>query len=88
MAKCQHCDTPNPEGLFNCPSCGKRAHPPRWSTQFVVRDTPMATAIRKDQIDFGTVSMGDHIKKTKKYNEKERAKKLDKALWGKSNGNI
>ena len=88
MAKCQHCNTPNPEGHFNCRSCGKRAHPPRWSTQFVVRDTPMAEAIRKDQIDFGTVSMDDHIKKTKKNNEKERAKKLDTALWGNSNGNI
>ena len=50
--KCQHCSKPNPEGMFNCPSCGKRANAPKWSTQFVLRDSPMATAIRKDQIDF------------------------------------
>ena len=79
---CQHCNKPNKEGHFNCPSCVKRAHPPKWSTQFVVRETPMATAIRKDQIDFGTVSMGDHMKRTKKNNEKERSKKLDNLIWG------
>ena len=79
---CQHCNKPNKEGHFNCPSCRKRAHPPKWSTQFVVRETPMATAIRKDQIDFGTVSMGDHMKRTKKNNEKERSKKLDNLIWG------
>ena len=77
MAKCQHCSTPNPEGMFNCPSCGKRAHPPKWSTQFVMRDTPMATAIRKDQIDFGSKSMGDHIKKAQKKNAKAREKKMN-----------
>ena len=26
MANCQHCNEPNPEGMFNCPSCGKRAY--------------------------------------------------------------
>ena len=65
MAKCQHCSTPNPEGMFNCPSCGKRAHP------------PMATAIRKDQIDFGCKSMGDHIKQVQKKNAKAREKKMN-----------
>tara|TARA_A100001391_G_scaffold339_2_gene772 strand:- start:2602 stop:2847 length:246 start_codon:yes stop_codon:yes gene_type:complete len=69
MAKCQHCNTPNPEGHFNCRSCGKRAHPPRWSTQFVVRDTPMATAIRKDLINFREVDMAEHMKKTKEKND-------------------
>jgi len=73
MANCQHCETPNPEGKFNCPSCGNRAHPPRWSTQFVVRDTPMAAAIRKDQINFREVSMADHMKETKKKNDPHRA---------------
>ena len=23
MANCQHCEKPNPEGMFNCPSCGE-----------------------------------------------------------------
>jgi len=82
MAKCQHCNTPNPEGMFNCPSCGKRANPPRWSTQFVMRDSPMATAIRKDQIDFGSISMDKHIERTNKKNAKDRAKKMDQMIFG------
>ena len=82
MDNCQHCSKPNPEGMFNCPSCGKRAHPPKWSTQFVLRDTPMAKAIRTDQIDFGSVSMDSHIEKTKKRNEQERAKKIDTMIFG------
>ena len=69
MANCQHCNKPNKEGHFNCPSCGRRAHPPKWSTQFVVRDTPMATAIRKDLINFREVDMAEHMKKTKEKND-------------------
>ena len=76
MANCQHCNTPNPEGHFNCRSCGKRAHPSKWSTQFVVRDTPMATAIRKDQIDFSTKDRNVHIKETQEKNAKAREKKM------------
>jgi|TARA_B100001093_G_scaffold515721_1_gene592707 RNA polymerase subunit RPABC4/transcription elongation factor Spt4 len=80
--KCQHCSKPNPEGMFNCPSCGKRANPPKWSTQFVLRDSPMATAIRKDQIDFGTMSMDKHVERTNKKNAKDRAKKMDQMIFG------
>ena len=68
MKKCQHCSEPNPEGYFNCPSCGKRANPPKYTVNTILRDTPMATAIRKDQIDFGTMDMGEHIKRTKENN--------------------
>ena len=82
MANCQHCNKPNKEGHFNCPSCGRRAHPSKWSTQFVIRETPMATAIRKDQIDFGTTDMESHIKKTKQKNDEERSKKMDNLIWG------
>ena len=80
MANCQHCSTPNPEGHFNCRSCGKRAHPSKWSTQFVMRDTPMATAIRKDQINFGSKNMGEHIKETLKKNAKDREKKINSLI--------
>lgn len=74
MANCQHCSKPNEEGKFNCPSCGKRAHPPRWSTQFVVREnTPWARAIREDKIDFNTVDMMEHVKKTKEKNSADKA---------------
>ena len=66
MANCQHCNEPNPEGMFNCPCCGKRAHAPKWSTQFVVRENnPWARAIRTDQIDFNHMSMEDGVKKMK-----------------------
>ena len=77
---CQHCNKPNKEGMFNCPSCGKRAHPPKWSTQFVVRDTPMATAIRKDQIEFGTRDMNTHIKEVQKKNEADANKRLHNSV--------
>ena len=42
----------------------------------------MATAIRKDQIDFGTMSMDKYIERTNKKNEKERAKKIDSMIFG------
>tara|TARA_R100001015_G_C4633360_1_gene198179 strand:- start:3885 stop:4136 length:252 start_codon:yes stop_codon:yes gene_type:complete len=80
MANCQHCNKPNPKGHFNCRSCGNRAHPSKWSTQFVVRDTPMATAIRKDQIDFSTKDMNVHIKETQEKNAKAREKKINSLI--------
>ena len=64
MANCQHCNEPNPEGMFNCPCCGKRANPNKWNTNFVIRENnSFATAIRKDQIDFNSISYDDGIKK-------------------------
>ncbi len=61
---CQHCDKPNPEGMFNCPSCGQRAAAPRWNTNFVVRENnPYATAIRKDQMEIRTLSHEEGVKK-------------------------
>ena len=64
--KCQHCNKPNPEGMFNCPSCGQRAAAPKWNTNFVVRENnPWATAIRKDQIDIRTMSHKEGMEKLK-----------------------
>ena len=82
MAKnCQHCDEPNPEGFFNCPSCGQRATKSKWNTQFIVReDTPWAAAIRKDLIDFNPVSQEEATKKlaegAKKVARKGPAKRI------------
>jgi hypothetical protein len=45
-----------------------------------MRDTPMATAIRKDQISFGSKNMGDHIKETQKKNAKDREKKINSLI--------
>jgi hypothetical protein len=45
-----------------------------------MRDTPMATAIRKDQIDFGSKSMGDHIEQVQKKNAKAREKKMNSLI--------
>ena len=73
MANCQHCDEPNPEGYFNCPSCGKRAAPNKWNTNFVIRENnSMARAIRTDQIDFNTLSMEDSMKKMKESASKQK----------------
>ena len=81
MKKCQHCNKPNKEGMFNCPSCGKRAHPPKWSTQFVVRENnPFAKAIRQDKIDITTQDMDTHIKRTKKKNEEAANKRLHNSV--------
>ena len=61
---CQHCNKPNPEGYFNCRSCGERASKSKWTQQFVVREnSPWATAIRKDQIDFNEVTQEEAVKK-------------------------
>ncbi len=66
---CQHCNEPNPEGYFNCRSCGQRASKSKWTQQFVVRENnPWARAIRTDQIDFSTKDMDEHIKEQKKKN--------------------
>ena len=83
--KCQHCNAPNPEGYFTCRDCNKRASAPKYTLNMIMRDTPMATAIRKDQIDFGSMSMDKHIERTNKRNEEERAKKIDKMIFGKHN---
>ena len=73
MANCQHCSKPNPEGYFNCPSCGKRAAPNKWNTNFVIRENnSMARAIRTDQIDFNTLSMEESMEKIKKSNAKAK----------------
>tara|TARA_Y100000296_G_scaffold70929_1_gene85981 strand:+ start:138 stop:407 length:270 start_codon:yes stop_codon:yes gene_type:complete len=76
---CIECSKPNPEGWFYCRSCGKRSSEPMYSTQFILRDSPWATAIRKDQVGFSRVSMEDSVKSmqkefdtgnTKKWNER------------------
>ena len=81
--KCQHCNEPNPEGYFNCPSCGQRAAKSKWGTNFVIREnTPWARAIRQDKINFGAKDMDEHIKETKKKNEETAKKKLyDSISW-------
>jgi len=72
---CQHCNEPNPDGMFNCTSCGKRASAPKWNTNFVVRENnPYATAIRKDQIDMRTMSHEEGMKKLKEGADKTSAK--------------
>ena len=63
---CQHCNEPNPDGMFNCTSCGQRASAPKWNTNFVVRENnPYATAIRKDQMEIRTLSQEEGMKKLK-----------------------
>lgn len=77
---CQHCNEPNPEGYFYCRNCEQRASAPKFTVNTIMRDTPMATAIRKDQIDFGSKSMGDHIKQVQKKNAEAREKKINSLI--------
>jgi len=58
---CQHCKAENEGGWFYCRECGKRAHAPRYSTATIIRDGRFATAIRKDLINFKTMSMAEDI---------------------------
>ena len=60
--KCKHCDKPNPDGWFKCRLCGERSSEPMYTTQLILRDGSWATAIRKDKVDFNTISMDDSIK--------------------------
>ena len=63
---CKHCDAPNPEGYFNCPECGERASESLWTINTIIRDTPMAKAIRQDKINFGSKDMGEHMEEIQK----------------------
>ena len=85
MAKnCMHCNKPNPDGWFNCRSCGQRSSEPMYTTQLILRDASWATAIRKDMVDFNTISMDDSIKSMENNIKKENVKKWDarvKKAW-------
>ena len=75
MKKCVHCDKPNSEGWFYCRSCGNKASEPMYTTQVVIRDSGWATAIRKDLVDFSTITMEDSIKSVQNNIMKENSKK-------------
>jgi len=85
MAKnCMHCNEPNPDGWFSCRSCGQRSSEPMYTTQLILRDASWATAIRKDMVDFNTISMDDSIKSMENNIKKENVKKWDarvKKAW-------
>ena len=81
---CIHCSDPNPDNWFYCRSCGKKASKSKYSTQFIMRDSPWATAIRKDQVGFSTISMDESVKSMKKEfdgaNTKKWTNRVNKAL--------
>ena len=84
IKNCMHCNEPNPDGWFNCRSCGQRSSEPMYTTQLILRDGSWATAIRKDMVDFNTVSMDDSIKLMGNNIKKKNAKKWDarvKKAW-------
>ncbi len=58
---CQHCDKDNSEGWFYCRGCGKRANPPAFTPNVIIRHPGFATAIRKDLINFSETTMGEDI---------------------------
>jgi len=84
VKNCIHCNEPNPDGWFNCRSCGQRSSEPMYTTQLILRDSSWATAIRKDMVDFNTISMDDSIKSMENNMKKENSKKWDsrvKKAW-------
>ena len=84
VKNCIHCNKPNPDGWFNCRSCGQRSSEPMYTTQLILRDASWATAIRKDMVDFNTISMDDSIKSMENNIKKENSKKWDsrvKKAW-------
>ena len=84
MKKCVHCDKPNSEGWFYCRSCGNKASETMYTTQVVIRDSGWATAIRKDLVDFSTITMEDSIKSVQNNIMKENSKKWNeraKKAW-------
>ena len=84
IKNCMHCNEPNPDGWFSCRSCGQRSSEPMYTTQLILRDGSWATAIRKDMVDFNTVSMDDSIKSMENNMKKENAKEWDsrvKKAW-------
>ena len=84
VKNCIHCNEPNPDGWFNCRSCGQRSSEPMYTTQLILRDGSWATAIRKDMVDFNTISMDDSIKSMENNIKKENSKEWDarvKKAW-------
>ena len=84
VKNCMHCNEPNPDGWFNCRSCGQRSSEPMYTTQLILRDASWATAIRKDMVDFNTISMDDSIKSMENNIKKENSKEWDarvKKAW-------
>ena len=50
--KCQHCDKPNPENWFYCRDCGRRATPPKFTTNsFIISEVGKRT-----DVEFNTIS--------------------------------
>ena len=61
MKTCMHCDKPNPDGWFYCKNCYQPASPRKYTVNTVMRESPWAPAIRRDLIDFNTISMEKDI---------------------------
>jgi len=55
---CQHCDKENEGGWFYCRSCGKRAHPPKFTTNSWMR----SEIASQTKMEFSVNSMDDSIK--------------------------
>jgi len=63
--KCIKCNAPNPKQWFYCKKCGSRASEPTYTTNMF-----MGSEIgKRSDIEFSTMSMDDHIAKTKKTNK-------------------
>jgi hypothetical protein len=59
MPKCQYCKKPNKENWFYCRDCGKRASPPKFTTNSWMR----SDIAKRTDIEFGTTDMESSIKR-------------------------
>jgi len=62
---CVKCKSPNPEQWFYCRKCGSRASEPTYTTNMFMQ----SEIGKRSDIEFSTMSMDDHIAKTKKTNK-------------------
>tara|TARA_R110000824_G_scaffold37497_3_gene115016 strand:- start:4782 stop:5063 length:282 start_codon:yes stop_codon:yes gene_type:complete len=62
MKMCIHCQEPNTEGWFYCRYCDKPASERKYTVNTILRDTPWASAIRRDLVGVSSISMDEDIK--------------------------
>jgi len=62
MKMCIHCHEPNTEGWFYCRYCDKPASERKYTVNTILRNTPWASAIRRDLLGVSKISMDEDIK--------------------------
>ena len=72
MVNCQSCDHPNEGGWFFCRSCGSRAHPPKFTTNYWMRGSVSG----RTDIELNEISLEDSTNKMAGNSMNQRLQKL------------